>query len=56
MEGFYKTKPASSRPRGLAYAPYADLIWCETGKPDLEFACASLPKASTRSSRQDAVL
>ncbi|MBI1395148.1 MAG: isocitrate lyase [Betaproteobacteria bacterium] len=24
--------------RGLAYAPYADLIWCETGKPDLEFA------------------
>ena len=26
--------------RGLAYAPYADLIWCETGKPDLEFAKA----------------
>ncbi|MCO4770929.1 MAG: isocitrate lyase [Deltaproteobacteria bacterium] len=24
--------------RGLAYAPYADLIWCETGKPDLEEA------------------
>jgi len=24
--------------RGLAYAPYADLIWCETGTPDLEFA------------------
>ncbi len=24
--------------RGLAYAPYADLIWCETGKPDLAFA------------------
>jgi isocitrate lyase len=24
--------------RGLAYAPYADLIWCETGKPDLGFA------------------
>ena len=22
----------------LAYAPYADLIWCETGTPDLEFA------------------
>jgi isocitrate lyase len=21
--------------RGLAYAPYADLIWCETGKPTL---------------------
>ena len=33
-------KPAWSRPsrRGLAYAPYADLIWCETGKPDLAFA------------------
>ena len=24
--------------RGLAYAAYADLIWCETGKPDLAFA------------------
>jgi isocitrate lyase len=22
----------------LAYAPYADLIWCETGTPDLDFA------------------
>ena len=26
--------------RGLAYAPYADLIWCETGTPDLGFARA----------------
>ena len=35
-------KPASTRrsARGLAYAPYADLIWCETGKPDLAFAKA----------------
>ena len=24
--------------RGLAYAPYADLIWVETGTPDLDFA------------------
>ncbi|CAG4882654.1 isocitrate lyase [Georgfuchsia toluolica] len=24
--------------RGLAYAPYADMVWCETGKPDLDFA------------------
>jgi len=24
--------------RGLAYAPYADLVWCETGTPDLEEA------------------
>jgi isocitrate lyase len=26
--------------RGLAYAPYADRVWCETGKPDLKFAKA----------------
>jgi len=24
--------------RALAYAPYADMLWCETSKPDLEFA------------------
>lgn len=40
IEGFYKTKPGlqQSISRGLAYAEYADMIWCETGKPDLEFA------------------
>jgi isocitrate lyase len=40
VEGFYKTKPGIDQAisRGLAYAPYADLVWCETGKPDLEFA------------------
>jgi isocitrate lyase len=39
-EGFYKTKPGleQSISRGLAYAPYADMVWCETGKPDLQFA------------------
>jgi isocitrate lyase len=39
-EGFYKTKKGLDQAisRGLAYAPYADLVWCETGKPDLEFA------------------
>jgi isocitrate lyase len=39
-EGFYRTKPGvgQSISRGLAYAPYADMVWCETGKPDLEFA------------------
>ncbi len=39
-EGFYRTKAGDDQAiaRGLAYAPYADLIWCETGKPDLEFA------------------
>ncbi|MFN5233509.1 MAG: isocitrate lyase, partial [Burkholderiaceae bacterium] len=40
VEGFYKTKPGIEQAisRGLAYAPYADLVWCETGKPDLAFA------------------
>ena len=40
VEGFFKTKPGVDQAisRGLAYAPYADLIWCETGKPDLAFA------------------
>lgn len=39
-EGFYHTKPGIDQAisRGLAYAPYADLIWCETSKPDLEEA------------------
>jgi isocitrate lyase len=39
-EGFYRTRNglAQAVSRGLAYAPYADLIWCETGKPDLQFA------------------
>jgi isocitrate lyase len=37
IEGFYKTRPGLDQAisRGLAYAPYADLIWCETAKPDL---------------------
>jgi isocitrate lyase len=40
VEGFYKTRKGLDQAisRGLAYAPYADLIWCETGKPDLAFA------------------
>ena len=40
VEGFYKTKPGIEQAisRGLAYAPYADLVWCETGKPDLDYA------------------
>ena len=39
-EGFYKVKNGleQSISRGVAYAPYADLVWCETGKPDLGFA------------------
>jgi isocitrate lyase len=41
-EGFFKTRPglAQAISRGLAYAPYADLVWCETGKPDLAYARA----------------
>jgi isocitrate lyase len=40
VEGFFKTKNGLDQAvsRGLAYAPYADLVWCETGKPDLAFA------------------
>ncbi len=40
VEGFFKTRNGleQSISRGLAYAPYADLIWCETGKPDVGFA------------------
>ncbi|QGG80715.1 isocitrate lyase [Litorivicinus lipolyticus] len=39
-EGFYKTKAGIDQAiaRGLAYAPYADLLWCETAKPCLEEA------------------
>ncbi len=40
VEGFYRTINGleQSVSRALAYAPYADLIWCETSKPDLGFA------------------
>ena len=39
-EGFYRIKNGvdTAIKRGLAYAPYADLVWCETGNPDLEYA------------------
>ena len=39
-EGFFKVKngPESAISRGLSYAPFADLVWCETGKPDIGFA------------------
>ncbi len=42
VEGFYRTRNGleQSISRGLAYAEYADMIWCETGKPDLAFAKA----------------
>lgn len=40
VEGFYTTRAGIDQAisRGLAYAPYADLLWCETATPDLEQA------------------
>jgi len=39
-EGFYRIRNGldSAIARGLAYAPFADLLWCETAKPDLDEA------------------
>jgi isocitrate lyase len=39
-EGFYRVKNGIEQAisRGLAYAEYADMVWCETGTPDLAFA------------------
>ena len=39
-EGFYITKAGIDQAisRGLAYAPYADLLWCETAAPDMDEA------------------
>lgn len=41
-EGFYRTNAGLDQAisRGLAYAPYADLVWCETSHPNLEEAQA----------------
>lgn len=40
VEGFYRTRNGIDQAvsRAIAYANYADLVWCETGKPDLQFA------------------
>ncbi|MBI2057738.1 MAG: isocitrate lyase [Candidatus Yanofskybacteria bacterium] len=39
-EGFFRFKGGleAAIQRGLAYAPYADMLWCETAKPDLSEA------------------
>ena len=39
-EGFYRVKNGLEQAisRGVAYAPHADLVWCETGVPDIGFA------------------
>ena len=41
-EGFFETTPGMQAPiqRGLVYAPYCDLLWCETSTPDLDEARA----------------
>ena len=40
VEGFFRSRAGIDQAisRGLAYAPYADLIWCETATPNLEYA------------------
>jgi isocitrate lyase len=40
VEGFYRVKSGldAAIARGLAYAPYADMVWCETAEPSLEEA------------------
>ena len=44
-EGFYKTRKGFDQAlsRGIAYAAYADMVWCETGTPDLELIWPALP-------------
>ena len=39
-EGFYRVQNGLEQAisRGVAYAPYADLVWCETATPDIGFA------------------
>jgi isocitrate lyase len=40
IEGFFRVRAGIEQAiaRGLAYAPYADLLWCETAHPDLDEA------------------
>ena len=40
VEGFFRTTAGLEQAisRGLAYAEVADMVWCETGKPDLAYA------------------
>ncbi len=39
-EGFFRVRPGLDQAisRAVSYAPYSDLLWCETAKPDLEEA------------------
>ena len=40
VEGFYRSKSGIEQAiaRGLSYAPYTDVLWCETSKPDIDQA------------------
>jgi isocitrate lyase len=42
VEGFFRSRNGLDQAvsRALSYAPYVDLVWCETGKPDLAYARA----------------
>jgi isocitrate lyase len=42
IEGFFRTRAGLDQAisRGLAYSEFADMVWCETGKPDLAYAKA----------------
>ncbi len=57
-EGFFYVKNGveSAIARGLAYAPYADLVWCETSKPDLDAGQAFCRRHPCAISRQTAGL
>ena len=52
-EGFFRSEAGIEQAiaRGIAYAPYADLVWCETSEPDLEQARALRRRRSTTSTR-----
>ena len=54
-EGFFHVRCGIEQAiaRGLAYAPYADLLWCETSKPDLAEARRFRRRRSTNAIRSN---
>ena len=57
-EGFYRTNAGIEQAiaRGIAYAPYCDLVWCETSEPDMEQAERFAARAPRGPPRQAARL
>jgi len=53
-EGFFRIRAGIDLAiaRALAYAPYADMLWCETGKPDLQYARRFAAAVKAKTSRQ----